>query len=85
MVGHAVTMGGWEASLAAFVVAALIIVLLLFGLAMAIGTAQEQVVATLRASTAQVKRWGGWILILVGVWSIALAIWADWFARIFPV
>ncbi len=61
------------------------IVLLLFGLALAVGTAQQRVVATLQAGTAQVKRWGGAILLLVGLWTIALAIWADAFAEIFPV
>jgi predicted histidine transporter YuiF (NhaC family) len=60
-------------------------VLLMFGLSLVIATAQEQLVSTLRASVTQVKRWGGVILILIGLWLIALGIWADTFARIFPV
>lgn len=61
------------------------IVVLLFGLALAIGTAQEHLVRTLQAGAAQVKHWGGAILILVGLWLIVLAIWADTFAQLFPV
>jgi hypothetical protein len=69
----------------AFAVAGVVIILLMLGLAGAIGTAQERLVATLRAGTTQIKRWGGVILILVGIWFIILAIWAETFARIFPV
>jgi hypothetical protein len=66
------------------VAAATLVVLMLF-LVSAIGTAQERVVSRLRASPAFVKRWGGWILVVVGGWFIVLAIWADFFARVFPV
>lgn len=58
---------------------------LLFVLAVAIGGAHERLVATLGTHLTTIKRWGGIILLLVGFWSIALAIWADQFARIFPV
>jgi cytochrome c biogenesis protein CcdA len=74
-----------SASLVAFGTAGLVIVLLLFGLAAAVASAQERVVTTLQASVGQVKRWGGWVLIGIGLWTLALAIWADEFARIFPV
>jgi hypothetical protein len=33
----------------------------------------------------EVKRWGGWVLILVGLWLMALGIWAGFFASLFPV
>lgn len=59
--------------------------LLLFTLATAVGWAQERVVAGLKQSTYAVKRWSGGVLILIGVWLLALAIWADAFARLFPV
>ena len=61
------------------------IVLLLFGLAAAVATAQERVVATLRAGGLQIKRWAGVVLIAVGLWTLATAIWAEQFARLFPV
>lgn len=62
-----------------------VFVLLVFGLALAIATAQEAVIGTARAHTRMVKRWGGYILLGVGTWTILLAVFADFFARIFPV
>lgn len=71
--------------MAAFAVAALVIVLLMFSLSLAVATAQEGLVRTLRAHVAHVKRWGGWILVGVGLWLVALTVFADFFAGIFPV
>jgi hypothetical protein len=59
--------------------------LLALALAAAIAAAQERLVGAMRAGVTQVKQWGGAILILVGVWFLILAIWADFFARFFPV
>jgi len=61
------------------------IVLLIFGLAITIGLAQNEFVTKLRAEAPQVKRWGGVILIVVGLWTIAIGIWAEFFSRFFPV
>lgn len=58
---------------------------LFFLLATGIALAQEQVISTLRARTQDIKQWGGTILILVGLWFIILAVFADFFARIFTV
>lgn len=85
MAGIAFTVGGFAGSLLAFVVAAITIVLLLLGVSYAVGTAQECVVARLRANAPAVKRWGGYILIGVGAWFIILSVFADFFSRIFPV
>lgn len=71
--------------MAAFGVAGLVIVLLIFGLAIAIGTAQTEFITRLRAEAPQVKRWGGFILIIVGLWTIAIGIWAQFFSQFFPV
>jgi hypothetical protein len=60
-------------------------VVLVFLLALAMATAQERVVSPLEASAPAVKRWGGRILMLVGAWLIALAVFADFFAGVFPV
>lgn len=57
----------------------------MFLLAFAVGTAQEGVIAAVHAHLGAVKRWGGRILIAVGIWFIALAVFADFFARLFPV
>lgn len=57
----------------------------MFTLALAIGTAQQRTVEAMRAGAPAVKRWGGRILLLVGVWFIALGVFADFFADVFPV
>lgn len=59
--------------------------LLMFTLALLIALAQEQLVSSLKNKTQLVKKWGGRILIVVGLWLMTLAIWADFFAQIFPV
>lgn len=69
----------------AFIVTAVVIVSLMFGLAAAIAGAQEQAIDRLKQSAPAIKRWGGWILLAVGVWMAALAIFADFFAGIFTV
>ena len=78
-------MGGVAAALAAFSAAAIAIVALAFGAAFTVGWAQEGAAEWLRASAPTVKRWGGVVLALVGVWFIVLGIFAEAFARIFPV
>lgn len=59
--------------------------LLIFGLALAIGLAQEQFITRLRAEAPRVTRWGGVILLIVGLWTIAIGIWAEFFSQFFPV
>ena len=66
-------------------VAALVIVLLMFTLSVAVAGAQERLVSAMRAHVADVKRWGGWILVAVGLWLMALTVFADFFATLFPV
>jgi hypothetical protein len=60
-------------------------VVLVFTLALTLAAAQERVVERMREGTGAVKRWGGRILVLVGAWLIALAVFADFFSGIFPV
>ena len=57
----------------------------LFLLAYAIATAQNYIVGVVRARIVDVKRWGGWILIVVGAWLLILAVFAEFFTGIFPV
>jgi cytochrome c biogenesis protein CcdA len=66
-------------------VAGLVLVVMFVGLSLVIGSAQERTVNRIQASSTHVKRWGGWILVAVGTWFLVLAIWADFFAEIFPV
>lgn len=69
----------------AFVVAGAVLVLMFVGLSFAVGRAQEHTLKRMQASSTQVKRWGGAILVVVGTWFVILAIWADAFAGLFPV
>ena len=69
----------------AFAVAAIVIVMLMFALSLGIATAQERFVGTLREKVFFVKKWGGYILILVGLWLIMLSIWTTFFVSVFPV
>ncbi len=69
----------------AFSLAGLAIVLLMFGLSLAIATAQEVVQRMADVGTVTVKRWGGRILIGVGLWLIVLALGAHVFARFVSV
>lgn len=57
----------------------------MFGLSLVVAFAHERVADALQASVVKIKRWGGGGLILVGTWLIILAVWADTFARVFPV
>ena len=66
-------------------VAAAVLVLLMFALATALALAQERTVVSMWEGAPAVKRWGGGILVAVGLWFIALSAFADFFARVFPV
>ena len=77
--------GGFLSALLAFLVAASALVVLMFALALALAAAQERMTETLRAGAPAVKRWGGRILVLVGVWFLILGVFADEFAGVFSV
>ena len=54
--------------------AAAAMVVLMFSLALTIGLAQERTVRAIRARASRVRRWGGYILVTVGLWTAALAV-----------
>jgi hypothetical protein len=60
-------------------------VILLFVLAALLATAQQRATTALANSGPTVKRWGGWILLLVGAWFLTLAVFARTFAGLYPV
>ncbi len=70
------------AALGAFAAAAVTMVVLLFSLALTIGLAQERTVRAIRARAPRVKRWGGYVLIGVGLWTVASAAFADAFRQL---
>jgi len=57
----------------------------MFGLSFAVATAQEVVTRMSGVGTRVVKRWGGRIMVGVGLWLIVLALGANIFARFFSV
>ncbi|MEX2550581.1 MAG: hypothetical protein WD638_10160, partial [Nitriliruptoraceae bacterium] len=81
----ALTVGGFGAALTAFVVAAVVMTGLVFTAAFVVAGAHRVTVERVQAQAPTVKKWGGYLLILVGVWFLALAIFVDVFAVLFPV
>ncbi|MPZ70594.1 MAG: hypothetical protein GEU71_13860 [Actinobacteria bacterium] len=66
-------------------VAGIVMVVMFVGLSLVVRSAQLQTVKRIQARSTEVKRWGGWVLVGIGSWFLILAIWADFFAEIFPV
>jgi hypothetical protein len=85
LAGYAFTVGGFAAAFTAFAVAAMVLVGLLFTSAFAVAGAQESTLQRIKGQAPVVKRWGGHVLITLGLWFIALAVFADFFAELFPV
>ena len=85
LAGYALTVGGFAGAFTAFAVAALVLVGLVFASALAVGGVQESTIERLEVQAPIVKRWGGRVLVVLGVWFLALAVFADFFADVFPV
>ncbi len=58
-------------------------VVLMFSLALLVGTAQQRTVEAIRARAPRVRRWSGWILLGVGAWVLASAVLPDVFRAVF--
>lgn len=56
-----------------------------FGAAAVAAGGQEAVAGRVSAAAPTMKRWGGWMLVVVGLWLAASGIFAEAFARVFPV
>ncbi len=85
MAGSAFTAGGFGAAIFAFITASLVIIILMFVLALMIKGAQLGLVERLKLNAPNVKHWGGFILIAVGVWFIMLTAFVGFFEELFPV
>lgn len=57
----------------------------MFGLSFAVASGREVVTVLLQTGDVAVKRWGGRILIAVGLWLVVLSVGANVFAQFFPV
>lgn len=53
--------------------------------AFSVARAQDQTIERIKGQAPRVKRWGGWVLVTVGVWFLTLALFVDFFADVFPV
>lgn len=60
-------------------------VVLVFAAAFGVARAEESTLERIEVQAPTVKRWGGHILVAVGVWFLALALFADFFEGVFPV
>lgn len=58
---------------------------MLFASAFVVAGAEKRTLQRISAQAPTIKRWGGWILTAVGLWLITLAVFADFFADVFPV
>lgn len=77
--------GGPAAAYAAFATAAAVLVGLVYTAAFAVTGAGSHTINRIKANTSTIKTWGGWTMATVGVWLLALAVFADFFVGIFPV
>ncbi len=65
--------------------AAAALVVLMFTLALVLAAAQERTAEAMRTGAPAIKRWGGRILIVLGIWFIMLGVFADSFSDLFTV
>lgn len=57
----------------------------MFAAATGVARAEQATLERIQARAPQVKRWTGWVVVGVGVWFLVLAVFADFFADLFPV
>jgi hypothetical protein len=74
LAAQSLIVGGVTAGILTFSTAAFVLVMLLFSAAVGVALSQESTVARFRTSGPAIKRWGGRILVIVGVWLIALGL-----------
>lgn len=79
------TTAGPLAAVVAFLVAGGAITVLAFGAGSLVALGQESVAQRVAAAAPTMKRWGGAVLVIVGLWLAATGVFAQAFARLFPV
>lgn len=63
----------------------MVLVALVFIAALTIASVQDQTIQWIGARAPTIKRWGGYVLIAVGIWFFLLAAFAETLAEVFPV
>lgn len=71
LASQGLVVGGISASIVAFSTAAAVILVLMFGIAAAVASAQQGLLSALKASGSQVKRWGAYLMVAVGALFLA--------------
>lgn len=61
------------------------LIALTFSAVLAVTTAERAIAEHLKARAADVKRVSGYVIMLLGVWMLGLAAFAERFATLFPV
>lgn len=64
---------GTRTAALAYVVAAIVMLLLLVTASALVSFASGESLRAIRMSGSAVKRWSGWVLVVVGLWFVALA------------
>jgi hypothetical protein len=62
-----------------------VLVTLVFAAAATVARAEGSTLDRIEVQAPTVKRWGGRVLIVVGLWFLTLAVFADLFEGVFPV
>lgn len=79
------TTAGPTAAVVTFLVAGGAITVLAFAGASLVALGQESVAQRVAAAAPTMKRWGGAVLVIVGLWLAATGIFAESFAGLFSV
>ena len=79
------TSAGPGAAVVAFLVAAVAMAVLAFAAAALVALGQERLAQRVTEAAPAMKRWAGWLLVVVGAWLVATGVFARSFARLFPV
>lgn len=72
-------------AISAFVTAAITIMICVFAASTGVARAEQATLQRIEARAPQIKRWTGWVVAAVGVWFLVMAVFANFFADVFPV
>jgi protein-S-isoprenylcysteine O-methyltransferase Ste14 len=82
---QSLAVGGFDAAVLAYTVAAATLVTLILVSAVIVTLGRDAAVGDLRSVAPRIKRWAGWVLVGVGGWFVLLAVFSEQFVEVFPV